>query len=314
MISKDRRLELWWWLLVPAMVGHFLQLCGEDVPWAPWAAARYYNTPGLHLALPPVVPYGIFVALAIAVLATLVWRRRRLAYAVLVLYLAHYLTWPFRIRNHMSHMFFSVCALGGVWLLGRRDRETDAVAVNGLAAVTCVTYAFAALHKMNAHFFAFDASHSSAVEGLTTFWIYGDLGQTPPSAAMAIAIWGTVIIEALAPILAWRVKRLRVPLILVLFAFHFPHVAVMNVADYPMIASLGYVAFFDRAHFDHVLRHAGPSRWTVAGATVGIAAQLWWIPWWGALTIFGIFVCALWGWAAGAMLRSELRPMSAESC
>ena len=31
--------------------------------------------------------------------------------------------------------------------------------------------------------------------------------------------------------------------------------------------------------------------------------QVWAIPWWGELTIFGLFVMGLWGWATGAMLH-----------
>ena len=92
------------------------------------------------------------------------------------------------------------------------------VAANGMAAVLCVTYLFAAIHKTNENFLAFDAARSSAVDGLTTFWIYGDLGEEPPVWAMAVAIYGTIALEALAPIVAWRVRRLRVPVILALFA------------------------------------------------------------------------------------------------
>ena len=39
------------------------------------------------------------------------------------------------------------------------------------------------------------------------------------------------------------------------------------------------------------------------GAAVGVGAQLWWMPWWGELTIFGLGVMAIWGWWIGSMLR-----------
>lgn len=305
-VSKDPRLRAYCWLLVPAFVGHFIQLLGEDVPWADWSALRYWNTPGWHLLLPPWVPYSIAGLLAAAVIGMAIRRRRAWMAAVIGLYVAHYLTWPFRIRNHMSHMLFTLLAVGGVWLLGRRSIKTDRIAVSGIAAVLCVTYFFAALHKTNAAFLSLDPATSSAVEGLTTFWIYGDLGSQPPRLAMAVAVYGTVLIEALAPLVAWRAPKLRVPAVLVLFAFHFPHVAVMNVADYPMIASVSYVALFGPGHFRLVLRHARrPNAWNVTGAAVGVAAQLWFMPYWGALMAFGLFVCALWGWAAGAMLRAH---------
>ncbi|HJL16890.1 MAG TPA: HTTM domain-containing protein [Sandaracinaceae bacterium LLY-WYZ-13_1] len=316
MIARDARLRVIALLLVPGFVGHFIQLASEDVPWAAWARMRYWNTPGWHLLLPMWVPAVIAAGLAIAVIGLAIRRTRPWMWAVVGLYLAHYLTYPYRIRNHMSHMAFEMTMLGGVWLLGRlsgasdwRGRgpaatKVDRWAVTGMGAVLCVTYVFAGLHKINDMFLSFDPDRSSAVEGLTTFWIYGDLGSVPPRWAMAVATYGTVAIELCAPLVAWRVPKLRVPAVLVLFAFHFPHVAVMNVADYPMIASAFYPALFSPGHFRLLLRHARrPNAWNVTGASLGIAAQLWWIPWWGGLTILGIFVMALWGWAGGSMLR-----------
>lgn len=315
-VSRDERLQVIGLLLVPAFVGHAIQLLAEDVPWADWAHARYFYTPGWHLLLPPLVPALIAVALAIAVLGLAVRRSRPWLLAVVALYFAHYLTYPYRIRNHMTHMLAELTMLGGVLVLARllgavdlRGRgpatlRVDRWAASGMASVVCITYAFAALHKINTRFTSFDPERSSAAQGITTFFIYGDLGSVAPTWAIAIAIWGTIGIEALAPILAWRVHALRVPLVLLLFAFHFPHVSVMNVADYPMIASAFYPALFSRAHFRLVLRHARrPNAFNVTGAAFGVAAQLWFIPWWGNLTIFGIGVMALWGWAAGAMIR-----------
>lgn len=305
-LSRDERIQAIAILLVPGMVGHTLQLLGEDVPWADWARLRYFHTPGWHLLLPPEAVVLVAVGLAVAVIGLAVRRSRPWLLAIIALYAAHYLTYPYRIRNHMTFVLAQLTMLAGVWWIGRRHdrRDVDRWAVRGMAAVLCVTYVSAALHKINTSFTSFDPARSAAVEGLTTFWIYGDLGSAPPTWAIAVAIWGTIVIEALAPLLAWRVHALRVPLVLVLFAFHFPHVAVMNVADYPMLASVFYPALFPRAHFRLVLRHArGPNAFNVTGAALGVAAQLWFIPWWGPLTIFGIGVMALWGWAAGAMIR-----------
>ncbi len=315
MIARDERLRAIALLLVPGFVGHTIQLLGEDLPWAPWARLRYFNTPGWHLLLPPEVPIAIAVGLAVAVIGLAVRRSRPWVLAVVVFYAAHYLTYPYRIRNHMTHMLAELVMLGGVWTVGwasgavdlrgrgRHALRVDRWAATGMAAVLCVTYFFAALHKVNRNFVALDAARSAAVDGLTTFWIYGDLGSEPPRVAMLVAVWGTIAIEAAAPILAWRSARLRVPMVLTLLVFHFPHVAVMDVADYPMIASAFYPALFSRAHFRVLLRHARPNAWTVAGAIAGASAQLWFMPWLGSLTGFGIFVMALWGWAAGAMIR-----------
>lgn len=300
---SDARLRAIAILLPIGLVGHFIQLAGEDFP---RALERYYVTPGWHLFLPPYVPAAIASALACATIGLAYKRTPPWLAAVALFYAAHYLTYPFRIRNHMTLMLAELVVIAGVWLIGRRGpaARVDRWAMTGAAAVLCVTYASAALHKVNSEFLAFDPARSSAIDGLTTFWIYGDLGSEPPRWAMALAIYGTIAIEALAPIVAWRVARLRVVAILALFAFHFPHVAVMNVADYPMIASAFYPALFSHAHFRLLLRHARPSAITIGGAAIGMALQLWFMPWLGALTAFGILVAGLWGWAAAAMIRT----------
>lgn len=305
----DARMRLFSRLLLPGIVGHLLQLASEDAPWADWAEPRAWVTPGWHQYLPEWLPYVLLGALALAVMGLFVRPSKRWMLGVVLLYVGHYVSWPFRIRNHMTHTLFVLLAVGGALALSRsrpRDaRGAERAAMTGVALVLCVTYAFAALHKVNAAFLSHDPALSSAIDGLTTFWIYGDLGSQPPRWAMLAATWGTVIIEACAPILAWRVRALRVPMILVLFAFHFPHVAVMNVADYPMLASVGYIALFDPAHARLVLAHARrPNPWNVSLAALGALLQLWFMPYGGPLMIFGIFVCALWGWGAGAMLRA----------
>ncbi|MBZ0121803.1 MAG: hypothetical protein K8H88_32720 [Sandaracinaceae bacterium] len=314
-ISKDARLRLMAMLLVPGLVGHTIQLLGEDTPWRDHAYWRYFNTPGWHLYLSPWVPVTLAVALWIAVLGMAMARRRPWLVAVIGLYVAHYLTYPYRIRNHMSHTLFELVMLGGCVLIGAlggaaplrgggpRSRLVDRYAVTGMAAVLCVTYLWAGLHKINANFLALD-DRSAAVVGLTAFWIHGDLGSSPPVIARWFATWGTVVVECLFPPLAWRFARLRVPLVIGLMIFHFPHVAVMDVADYPMLASVFYPALFSPGHFRILSRHLYRAQaWSIIGSAIGIAAQIWWIPWWGSLTGFGILVMALWGWAAGAMLR-----------
>ncbi len=318
MISRDERLRAISLLLVPGFVGHTIQLLGEDMPWKEGSQLRYFYTPGWHLLLPPVVPLAIGVALALAVTVMAVRRTRPTMLAVAALYWLHYLTYPYRIRNHMTLVLAELTVIAGVWLIGWRSGAVDLRgrgpralfvdrwAANGVAAVLCVTYFFAALHKMNANFLSFDPANSSAAQGLTTFFIYGDLGSVPPRWAVAVAIYGTILIEAVAPPLAWRFRRLRVPLVLVLFAFHFPHVAVMNVADYPMLASAFYPALFSRGHFRLILRHARPNAYAATGAAFGVAGQLWFMPWVGGLTLLGVFVMGLWGFIAGAMVRMHV--------
>ncbi len=304
-LSRDARVQTICVLLVPAFVGHTLQLLGEDTPWAPHAWSRYWFEPGWHLYLPPAVPALIAVALAGAVTGLAVFRTRPWVAAIVVLYAAHYLTYPYRIRNHMTLMLSELVMLGGLWGIDRLRRappRSDRYVATGIATVLCVTYFFAGFHKINDHFLSLGPM-SAAVQGIDDFWIYGDLGHRAPTWARALAVYGTVVIECLVPLVAWRVPRLTAPAILVLFAFHFPMISVLNVSDYPMLASAFYPALFTRARFRLVLRHARrPTPFTVVGAGIGAAAQLWFMPYWGALTIFGIFVMALWGWAAGAIV------------
>ncbi|MCA9605357.1 MAG: hypothetical protein KC619_07170 [Myxococcales bacterium] len=292
-------------LLVPAFVGHTLQLLGEDTPWAPHAWARYWFEPGWHLYLPPWIPAVIAVGLAGAVIGLAVFRTRPWVAAIVVLYALHYLTYPYRIRNHMTLMLSELVMLGGLWAIDRwrgAPPRSDRYVAAGVAAVLCVTYFFAGFHKINDVFLSLTPV-SPAVQGIDDFWIYGDLGSQAPTWARALAAWGTVVIECAVPIVAWRVPRLTAPAMLLLFAFHFPMVSVLNVSDYPMLASAFYPALFTHARFRLVLRHARrPTAFTVTGAVIGAAAQLWFMPWWGALTGFGIFVMALWGWSAGAIV------------
>ncbi len=323
-VSVDGRLRAIALLLPMALLGHTLQLLGEDTPWAPHAWARYWRTPGWHLYLPPWMVVAIAGALIVATLGLATRRTRPWLAAVIMTYAAHYLTYPYRIRNHMTLMLASLLAVAVAWGLGATLREggrrlidlqgrgpgarlVDRQAVRGVAVVLCVTYFFAGLHKTNEGFLAFD-ERSAAFRGVQDFWVWGDLGAVAPPWAVAVATYGTLVVEYAFPIVALLVPRLTAPCVVGLMCFHFPHVAVMNVADYPMLASAFYPALFTAARWRLLERELyARSRWNVVGALVGAAAQLWWMPWWGELTIFGIGVMAIWGWWTGAMLRLCLR-------
>ena len=330
----DTRLRIYALLLVPGFVGHTLQLTAEDVPWGTVARGRYFWTPGWHLMLSPWIPTILAFALIACVLGLGITAFRNVESTRLLdihaprfwlactalAYSAHYLTYPFRIRNHMSHMLASLGGVLVVWLavrLGSRTKPSalrvyDDAALHVLAMVACVTYFFAGLHKLNWAFLDLrlgadgaSVSGSSAVDGLITFEVYGDLGSEPWWIERAVAAWGTVFIEMVVPIIAWRIERLRTLAVTVLMLFHFPHVAVMDVADYPMIACASYAAFFTREHALSLAPSFQPSRWNVIGAALGIATQLWFMPFWGRLTIFGLFVLALWGYAIGSFVHAQ---------
>lgn len=305
-LSTDGRLRFIALLLFPALIGHAIQLIGEDSPGTAMAMARYWTTPGWHLALPPWLVTGFAVGLGASSVGLLVRRSRPWLLALVVFYVAHYFTYPFRIRNHMSMMLVSLVAIGGVMALARlrgtKDKALiDRYAIRGVAMVLVITYMSASLHKMNDGFLG---PYSSAIQGVDAFFASGGLGPEAPSWARAVAIYGTLIVEAALPILALVVPRFAGVFVIGLMLFHFPHVAVMNVADYPMIASTFYPALFRREHWARLEPYLlQPSRVTLGGAAFGVAAQLWFIPSSEALTIFGVFVTALWGWWSAAILQ-----------
>jgi hypothetical protein len=317
----DVRLRWYLALLLPCFVGHLLQIISEDEPWAEWAWENALVNAGWHQLLPDWVPWAVAAALGVSIvgLAGAVARRQRERSAFLILaalYLAHYVTYPWRIRNHMTTMLGSLGVVAIVWLMARargalreghtHARRVDGVAVRGLGIVIATQYFFAGLHKVNGGFL--DPSiegGSAAISGLTEFWIHGDLGSVPPVWARYAATYGTVVIEMGAPLVALLIPRVAPAAIAVLMAFHFPQIAVMNVADYPMIASTSYVGLLSLHDAHRIARQLSPTRWTVVGSCLGIAAQLWFMPYWGALMVFGMFVMGLWGWVLGAMAHAQ---------
>lgn len=317
----DVRLRWYLALLLPCFVGHVLQIISEDEPWAAWAWENALVNGGWHLLLPDWVPWAVAAALGGAIVSTAVavarQKHERTAFLILTaLYAAHYVTYPWRIRNHMTTMLGGLGVVALVFLVARargalregraHGRRVDGLAVRGLGIVIATQYFFAGLHKMNAGFL--DPSlegTSAAVQGLTEFWIHGDLGSVPPAWARYAATYGTVVIEMGAPFIAVLIPRVAPAAIAVLMVFHFPQIAVMNVADYPMIASASYVGLLSLKDAHRIARSLGPSRWTLLGASAGVALQLWFMPYWGGLMVFGIFVLGLWGWALGAMVHAQ---------
>ena len=305
---RDGRLRAIATLLPLGFVGHAIQLLGEDRPWTNLAEPRYHYTPGWHLALSPWVVVGLAVLLYVCVLGLMVRRNRFWLLATVSAYAAHYLTYPFRIRNHMTMMLASLVVIGGCFLVAGREaragakssRVVERWAVRGVGIVLCITYTFAAVHKSNARFVDLDYP-TAALGAVDDFWIYGDLGHAAPAWAKAFAIYGTLVVEYVVPWIALLFRRLTVPMVLVLMAFHFPHIAVMNVADYPMIASCFYPALFGEAHWRRLSLHLRASPWTLGGAALGVAMQVWWMPYVGPLMVFGAAVMAVWGAWTGAM-------------
>lgn len=319
----DARVRVFVAMLAMSFYGHALQLY-EDTPWREIAMRRFWATPGWHLFLPVWAPIVIGVALAIAGLIAAITRNRVALVVTLALYLAHYLTYPWRIRNHMTTMLMGIGVVSLVWLAARasgalvpgnaRSRQVDRVASTGLAAVIVVQYFFAGLHKTNAIFL--DPSvggPSPAMAGVQFLWMFGSLGDHPPGWIGWIATYGSVAIETMVPVIAWRVRRLTLPAIVVMLAFHVPHVTSMGVADYPLMASTFYPSLMSRGQWRIVSRNLRPSRWTISFAVIGAAVQLWFMPWWNHMNTYGLVVLALWGFVAGAIVQAIARSALARS-
>jgi hypothetical protein len=234
-------------------------------------------------------------------------------------YTLHYLTYHARIRNHMTLMLSGLTLQSALWLVaagrgavdlrgqGPHARRVDAWVARGLAAVIVATYAFAALHKCNANFLALDPDRSAAVSGTMDFLRYGHVTRHPPRWALAFAVYGTIACEAVLPVVAWRFSRLRPAALLALMAFHFPHVSTLAVADYPMLASAYYPALFTPAQWSRFeARLARPTPFALAAVVTALFLQARFVPWWDPVTLFGLVVAALWGYAAAALLPMAL--------
>lgn len=328
----DPRLRVVSCLLVPALLGHGLQIAVEDGGAGGWERAAW--SPGWHQHVPPVVLVAVAVALVLGALATAfsAWRdapvhaepsshsARTWAVLLAVLYAAHVVTFPFRVRNHMSHL---LALLGAVALVsfvrhatGRTLalRRSDALSLEAIALLTSVTYFFAGLHKLNASFLdvRIDAAGASitgsaAVDVLRVLWRRAGLGVRPPELVRVAAVWSTLVIELVVPFVAWRVQRLRGLALTTLCLFHVPHVTVMQASDYPMIMTVGYPAFFTREEAESLAPHLRASVWNVSGASAGVALQLASMSRATVLTVFGVLVMGLWGWGLGSLAARTWR-------
>lgn len=343
--ALDPRLRAVLVLLAPAFLGHAVQLAAEDARADAWE--RYWTTPGWHLWLPPAMPLGIGVLLAVAVLAMSLSalrdapRRRtrdaRVGVAlgaprawlvvVTLLFIAHYVTFPFRIRNHMGHL---LALLGGASLalavlrLSRErvpPRPMDALVLQSIVLMTCVTYAFAGLHKLNAAFLDVDLHDASGplsagARAVAVVWRRVGLDGPPPTTLQHLAVWGTVALELFAPLLAWRAPRVRVVAIASLLAFHALTILAMPAADYALIVCAGLPAFVSRAEALRLAPQLRPSRANALGAALGVLAQATLGPARSSISsmsMLGALALGLIGWCGAALARDAWGAWNARS-
>jgi len=314
--STDPRVRMVDLLLVPAFAGHALQLLREDKPWLDGAAIKYWTTPGWHLFLPPWVIVALAVVLAGCVVGLGLGRSRRWVVVVWLAYLAHYLTYPYRIRNHMTTLLLGLTVqavpLLLAWRWGASDlrgrgphtERVDRWIARGIAGVVVVTYLSAGLHKLNAAYLTPDPEVSPAARVARDFLYAGELtGYYPPRWVLVGAIGLSLASELLLPTAILLFERWQYLLVAALLLFHVPLVAAFNVSDYPMIASAFFPCLLTRRSWERLqARLVRPDLFTIGGALTGLGVQVWFMPWWGWMPAYGLMVVALWGWAIGAMV------------
>jgi hypothetical protein len=317
MISPDPRLRAFTVLILFGLIGHFCQLISEDKFWNAEYRADMWISPGWHLELHPVIPLVAAAGLLIAVLCGICFRSRAWLGAIGFLYICHFFTYPFRIRNHMTFMltslaFLSVSLLAtdtirsqGSELKNPRIARIDNQICIGLALILVINYFFAGFHKLNTAFLALDSALSPGADTIEMFLSTGKISSYAPYWLLAILLYGTLLCEMIVPTLMWRVSAVREFLILVMLVFHFPMVSTMAASDYPMIAVAFYPTLFAERDWS-IVEHRLLNRWNwmnFAGALAVIAAHIRFTFLWTPNTVYGILVAGLWGFAAVGLAR-----------
>ena len=314
-------------LMLPAFYAHSLQLMREDKPWLDDAFIKYWTTPGWHLYLSPWFILALAAAMWLCVLGLTAFRTRHWTIALWLMYLAHYMTYPYRIRNHMTTLLMGLTLQAVVlligWAIGAADlkgrgphvERIDQWIARGLAGIIVIIYLSAGFHKLNWGYLTIDPEKSSGAETIRLFVYHGGLtSYYPPDWILAGGIYGSLFCELLLPLLILTMRRFQYPLIACMLLFHLPLISVMNVSDYPMIASIFYPALFTLVLWNRLEPHiARIGVWQIGGAILGMSAQIWFMPWWGWMTTFGVVVMGLWGWAIGAMIPATLNARSSQT-
>src|SRR5262245_24668519 len=167
MFSADLRFRAFGFLILFGLIGHFAQLVSDDRFWDAQSRTEMWISPGWHLEIHPVVSLAIAVLLLLAVLSGIVWRKRFLLGIVAVLYVLHFFSYPYRIRNHMTFVLatqvFLLLSLLVTRTFGTKSSELnnpptvliDRHICNGLALILVINYFFSGFHKLNKVFFSF---------------------------------------------------------------------------------------------------------------------------------------------------------------
>jgi hypothetical protein len=313
-VSRFRAFAL---LILFGLIGHFAQLITEDRFWDAEYRAAMWISPGWHLDIHPLISLALAACLLSAVLAGLMVRKRVMLAIVAVLYILHFFSYPFRIRNHMTFMLATQGFLLLSLLVTRTERTKaselsqstnvliDNQICNGLAVILVINYFFAGFHKLNTAFLSFDSTVSEGAGTIQSFLSAGHISSHAPHWLLVLLLPGAIFCEMVLPTLIWKVGSLRELFILIMLAFHFPMVTSLGASDYPMIAIAFYPVLFTENHWS-AFEHELVKRWNwmnIVGALAGIAAHWRFTVEWTPNTVYGIFVAGLWGFAAVTLAK-----------
>jgi hypothetical protein len=317
MFSAVPRFRAFALLVLFGLVGHFAQLISEDRFWDAEYRTGMWISPGWHLEIHPVISLVIAVCLLGAVVGSMVLRTRLMLGVVAVLYVLHFFSYPFRIRNHMTFMLatqgFLLLSLMATRTLRAKASDLRNAAIlqvdnqicGGLAAILIVNYFFAGFHKLNTAFFSFDPSLSVGAGTIAGFLEAARISDYAPHWLLALLLPGTVVCEMLLPTLIWKSDFFRELMILIMLAFHFPMVTTLGAADYPMIVVAFYPVLFTQDQWS-AFEHDLLKRWdwtNVVGMFAGIAADWRFTGEWTPNAVYGILVSALWGFVAVTLAK-----------
>jgi hypothetical protein len=316
-ISRFRAFAL---LVLFGLIGHFAQLISEDRFWNAEYRTAMWISPGWHLEIHPVISLVIAVLLLCAVVSGIVFRKRFILGIVAVLYVLHFFSYPFRIRNHMTFMLATQGYLFLSLLVTRtlrtkasdlRNPSTaliDNQICNGLALILVINYFFAGFHKLNTAFLSFESSLSVGAGTVEGFLGAGQISYYAPHWLLALLLPGAIFCEMALPSLIWKSDYFRELFILIMLAFHFPMVTTLGAADYPMIVVAFYPVLFTQ-HRWSAFEHELLRRWNwmnAIGAIAGIAAHWWFTVEWTPNAVYGILVAGVWGFAAVTLAKCFL--------
>lgn len=277
---------VWWW-----------QMGGLEFSW---------GSPGWHNAL----PFWFYIplcALCLTCSVGVMFFQQRTWVLTLTLSIAmEYLTYPLKVPNHLNVILLALTLCSAVWIRTRRRHPSvvDSRLADGMVGVVIAFYLCTSLHKMNSSFLSSSLDQSAAVGTLeairSLFWLT-DSTSAPLRIAFA---YGSVFIELVAPLIAWRSPKFRPLAILALFLFHLPMITRLGIIEFPWILSSLFPCFFSVPEWLWIEKRAREIPPTaLAAAVLGILVSALMTPSYSWKSVFGTAELAVWGYLSTILLE-----------